>query len=87
MQRDAESAIRFLEAEEDRFELILLDPPYQAGNHASLMKKLPSLVKPGGLVILEHHHKTELADSYDGLNKVREVRAGESCLSFFEAST
>ena len=88
LQRDAESAINFLAAGQDAFELVLLDPPYQADIHDTLLQKIGavSLAKPGGLVILEHHHKMPLADSYSGLAKVREVRVGESCLTFFEAA-
>ncbi len=88
LQRDAESAINFLAGGHEAFDLVLLDPPYRADIHAALIQKIgaAALAKPGGLVILEHHHKTPLADSYAGLAKVREVRAGESCLTFFEAA-
>ena len=88
LQRDAESAIKFLGGGHEAFDLVLLDPPYRADNHAALLQKIgsASLAKPGGLVILEHHHKTPLADTYASLAKVREVRAGESCLTFFESA-
>ena len=88
LQRDAESAINFLAGSHDVFDLVLLDPPYRADIHAALVQKIgaAALAKSGGLVILEHHHKTSLADSYAGLAKVREVRTGESCLTFFEAA-
>jgi 16S rRNA (guanine(966)-N(2))-methyltransferase RsmD len=87
LRREAASAISSLAEREDSFDLVLLDPPYRSHNHASLLQRIgaASLARPGGLVILEHHHKTPLADSYAGLTKVREVRAGESCLSFFQS--
>ena len=88
LRREVVSAIGFLAEQEQTFDIILLDPPYQSDLHASLLQRIgaASLVSHEGLVILEHHHKTALADAYGGLTRVREVRAGESCLSFYSNS-
>jgi 16S rRNA (guanine(966)-N(2))-methyltransferase RsmD len=85
LRREATAAIGFLASREQTFDIILLDPPYRSDLHASLLQRIDaaSLASQGGLVILEHHHKTVLADTYGGLTKMREVRAGESCLSFY----
>ena len=85
LRREARSAIGLLAERRETFDIILLDPPYRSDLHASLLQRIgaASVVKLEGVVILEHHHKTSLADSYAGLTKVREVRAGESSLSFY----
>jgi len=85
LRREARSAIGLLAERQETFDIILLDPPYRSDQHASLLQRIgaASVVKLEGVVILEHHHKTSLADSYAGLTKVREVRAGESSLSFY----
>jgi 16S rRNA (guanine(966)-N(2))-methyltransferase RsmD len=87
LRRETTAAIGFLASREQTFDIIFLDPPYRSDLHAPLLQRIGagSLVSPGGLVIMEHHHKTALADHYGGLTKVREVRAGESCLSFYSA--
>ncbi len=89
VRREARSALALLAERQDRFDLVFLDPPYRSGLQASLVQRigLASLVTPGGQVILEHHHKTDLADAYGGLKNVRQVRAGESCLTFFRLET
>ena len=88
LRREVVSAIGFLAEHEQTFDIILFDPPYQSDLHASLLQRIgaASLVSHQGLVILEHHHKTALADAYGGLTRVREVRAGESRLSFYSNS-
>jgi 16S rRNA G966 N2-methylase RsmD len=43
-----------------------------------------SVLAADGLVVLEHHHKLELSDAVGSLRKVRTVRAGESCLTFYK---
>ena len=84
-RRDVRSALSALAGEEERFDVIFLDPPYRSALHAKSLERLGSLslLRPGGIVVTEHHHKTVLADRYGRLVKHREVRAGESCLTFF----
>lgn len=88
IRRELGAALRSLEAQGQRFDLIFLDPPYRLVTHAALLSRLAALdlLEPGGLVILEHHHKTPLAEAYGSLTRVRKVRAGESVLSFYRAA-
>jgi len=91
LRRDVGAALRALAARGQRFDLIFLDPPYRlypAGAHAELLARLEALglVETGGLVILEHHHKTPLGEVYGSLSRVRQVRAGESVLSFYRSA-
>ncbi len=71
------------------FDLIYFDPPYAAdyemvldciGDHTK------SLLKEDGRVLAEHSRKLDLNTEYGKLRRYRELKQGESCLSFYEAS-
>jgi 16S rRNA (guanine966-N2)-methyltransferase len=73
--------------------LIFLDPPYQANNlYLSTLSTLGRLcgavLTPGGLVIAEHQRKLvqPLAETYGSLKRMRIVEQGDAALSFFQAS-
>ena len=85
LRRDVRSAITVLAEIGEPFQFILLDPPYGSDIHASVLGLIDSrsLLAPDGIVIVEHHHKRALSDEYGKLRRVRQVRAGESCLSFY----
>jgi len=72
--------------EAEPFEVIFYDPPYDTnyevlldyvGEHAA------RLLKAGGVVIVEHHHKNGLKEEFGGLKRYRVVKQGDSCLSFY----
>lgn len=48
-----QSAERFLKTEGKKFQLVFLDPPYNKGLIPPVMDKLPGLLHPGGIVVLE----------------------------------
>lgn len=85
VRREVGAALGALASEDQRFDVVFLDPPYRAGGHGRLLSRLGSLdlLDPGGLLILEHHHKTALEEVYGSLTRIRQVRAGESVLSFY----
>ncbi len=86
LRYEARSALRLLGERSEQFQLILLDPPYRVEIRALVLDQIDrlSLLDDQGTVIVEHHHKTPLADAYGSLKKTRQVRAGESCLTFFQ---
>jgi 16S rRNA (guanine966-N2)-methyltransferase len=57
-----------------RFDLILLDPPYDARGVVEALDASAAHLAPGGLVVLEGH----------ALTRLRDVRSGDSTLTFFE---
>lgn len=85
LRYDARHAIQLLAERGDRFQLILLNPPYRSEGQDSVLEKIEqaSLLVPGGALILEHHHKQLFAESCGRFQKARQVRAGESCLTFY----
>jgi 16S rRNA (guanine966-N2)-methyltransferase len=64
------------------FDIILLDPPYQQLPDA-VLPPTAALLAPGGVVVLEHAQRQPVPDAVGGLTRRRQVRSGNSMLSFF----
>lgn len=64
-----------------RFDLILLDPPYDADNVANALVAAASRLSEGGLLVLERATRRE-PEVPDGLLRVRDVVSGDSTLTF-----
>lgn len=85
LRLEARTALRLLAQRGESFQLILLDPPYGGQDYESVLEQIEqtSLLPSRGVVIVEHHHKRELGETFGRLRRVRRVRAGESCLTFY----
>lgn len=76
---------RFNQADQ-AYDIVFVDPPY----HTEEGKKiLPSLgcgviIRPDGVVVIEHFHKTCLADRIGQLALVKSYRYGDTCLSVYQ---
>jgi len=73
-----------------RFDLVFLDPPYNAGREymaalALLGGTASSLLGHGALVIAEHFRKDRLEDEYGSLRRTRLLQQGDAALSFYAA--
>jgi 16S rRNA (guanine(966)-N(2))-methyltransferase RsmD len=64
------------------FDLIFLDPPYDADPARAARLVRPRL-RRDGLLIIEHRRGRTLPERIDGLALAREVRAGDSALTFY----
>ena len=76
--------------EAEEFDLVFLDPPYDAaGEYNSAMELLGGdlcrLLAPGAFVIAEHRRKQRLEDAYGMLHRTRLLEQGDAALSFFGA--
>lgn len=67
---------------EPAFDVILLDPPYATDTHDAL-QHVGEIVKPDGVVVLEHARKSESPVAPGRLVRTREVRSGDSALTFY----
>lgn len=65
------------------FDLVVCDPPYDWPKPESLLPSSLGLVKPGGLLVVEHHHKTNYVAT-EGWDLHRCEKFGETRLSFFQ---
>jgi 16S rRNA (guanine(966)-N(2))-methyltransferase RsmD len=78
-------------SEEAKFDLVFLDPPYDAAQeYAATLNLLGGAavdrLAPGALVIAEHRRKERLEDRYGKLERTRLLEQGDAALSFFAVS-
>jgi 16S rRNA (guanine966-N2)-methyltransferase len=67
-----------------QFDLIFLDPPYDAAEeYEATLRAAAELLAPEGLVIAEHRRKDKLAESYGRLTRKRLLEQSDAALSFF----
>lgn len=65
-------------------DMVFLDPPYaMEAEYAAVLTLLGA--KPPQLVIAQHDVRLKLEESYGGLKRVRELKQGDNCLSFYQA--
>jgi 16S rRNA (guanine(966)-N(2))-methyltransferase RsmD len=74
-----------------RFDIVFLDPPYEAAEEYALAMGLlgaeaSSLLAEGAVVIAEHRRKQKLEDDYGVLRRVRLLEQGDAALSFYESA-
>jgi 16S rRNA (guanine966-N2)-methyltransferase len=86
-QRDiycAEAAEFLKQNQSNPWDIIFLDPPYQE-DYLRILAILGSakLLNDGGLLIVEHHHKTDLPETIGCLTRTRILKQGDSALSFY----
>ena len=85
-------ALKFLRAAAARsdasWDIVFFDPPY-LGNYQPVLEvfglQTPALLNDHGILIVEHHHKTELPEAIGVIARQRILKQGESALSFYTA--
>jgi 16S rRNA (guanine(966)-N(2))-methyltransferase RsmD len=68
------------------FDIVLMDPPYDAPPGPALAALEP-LVTASGIVVFEHSRRTEVPTEAGRLVRVRQVISGDSVLSLYELGT
>jgi 16S rRNA (guanine(966)-N(2))-methyltransferase RsmD len=76
---------------EQGFDLVFLDPPYDAaqeyaGTLGLLGGAASGTLAPGALVVAEHRRKEKLEDRYGSLKRTRLLEQGDAALSFYGVS-
>ena len=79
------------QVESPKFDIVFLDPPYDAASeYQSTLARLGGdargLLRPGAVVIAEHRRNQKLADSYAELRCTRRLQQGDAALSFYAVS-
>lgn len=69
-------ALGFLQQSTERFDLVFLDPPYDAGLLVPCLEALSGRIAPGGAVLCESDRGTELPDEVGDLYVDRSYRYG-----------
>jgi 16S rRNA (guanine966-N2)-methyltransferase len=86
LARPVEAALKILQQEGRKFDIVFLDPPYrEAELYRVALKQLVAgeLLKPAALVIVEHSRHFPLPEAPDGMEQIRQVRQGDSLLSLY----
>ena len=65
------------------FDIVLLDPPYDA-RPDDVLANAARLMEPGGLLVLEHARRQHSPEAAGTLTRVRHLTSGDSALSFYE---
>jgi 16S rRNA (guanine(966)-N(2))-methyltransferase RsmD len=68
----------------EKWDLVFFDPPYKT-DYLRILGLLGSgkILNDGGLLVAEHHHKTELPETTGNLTRTRILKLGDSSLSFY----
>jgi 16S rRNA (guanine966-N2)-methyltransferase len=84
---DAVRALGMLAAQEERFDLVFLDPPYGVGLVEQTLARLGEgpLTAPAAIVVAQHFTKQPPPDAVGVLGAFRARRFGETTLTFFRA--
>jgi 16S rRNA (guanine(966)-N(2))-methyltransferase RsmD len=86
VEREVNSALRFLESRAAACDFCFLDPPYRKqDDYAQVLGFLSQsrLLQPGSLVIAEHDKHFDPGEEFDALERYRKLRQGDSVLSFY----
>jgi 16S rRNA (guanine(966)-N(2))-methyltransferase RsmD len=72
----------FLKQTDSRWDIIYFDPPYKT-EYLRTLELVERVLNDDGLLIAEHHHKTQLPDTVGKLHRARVLKQGDSALSFY----
>jgi 16S rRNA (guanine966-N2)-methyltransferase len=82
IREGVEQALERLRSTADRFDLVLMDPPYAAAPDP-VLEAAGDVVTDGAVVVLEHAQKRPPPPIAGRLVRTREVMAGDSALAFY----
>lgn len=79
-------AVRQLGAEEKRFEIIFIDPPYSQGWVEKCLEAIQSanLLTPEGLILAEESSRVDLPDALSGYGRIKSYKYGDTALHIFK---
>src|SRR5256885_3256349 len=82
---DAITALKQLSHRDRKFDIVYFDPPYRSNVYLPVLEFLgnSNLLETDGTAIVEHHNKLILPDLVGILRRYRELRQGETYLSFY----
>ncbi len=85
LKEDILKAIKRLSGEGEGFDLIYLDLPYKSPLAGTCLKAVSasSLLKPGGIFMVEHEIKREPPEREGNLLRIRTSRFGDTAISFY----
>jgi 16S rRNA (guanine966-N2)-methyltransferase len=84
LPRDVSRAIGILNQRGERFDLILMDPPYEKGLIRKTLLELNShkIHHKDSILVIEHNRREPLPQNLEGWNLIRQRRMGDTVISF-----
>ena len=84
---DAFKAFDILEQKKEKFNIVLLDPPYYKDMAKKSLIKINDrdILNPPYLIIAEHHKDDILPKELNGITSYRTASYGDVCLTFYKA--
>jgi 16S rRNA (guanine966-N2)-methyltransferase len=70
----------------EAFDIVFVDPPYEAADIGLIVEAAAACVAEGGRLVVEHSRRRPVAASAGRLVRVREVRCGDTMLTFYAAA-
>lgn len=70
-------------ADQPPFDVVLLDPPYDFSDTEAVLDEAATMLRPGGVIVLEHARRREPPSGGAHLDVRRAVAAGDSQLTFY----
>ena len=85
LRGDAWRALARLAAAGLRFDVIYADPPYAGDLAGRTVTAVAAarLLGPGGILLVEHHHKVPVPDLVGSLGRLRTLRHGETAVTLY----
>lgn len=80
---DVFTALEQLARHGERFDLILLDPPYALGLQTKVIERLSPLLAPNGLIMAEAASRSPLPDQIGPFRRADRRTYGDTALEFF----
>jgi len=82
MKGDVGGSIARLAREGARFSIVFLDPPYDAADHAELLRGAARILEPDGILVLEHRSSTRIESlSAASVRPLRTYEYGDTSLT------
>ena len=89
LRRTAEGGGRDWRGGQEPWDIAFFDPPY-AHDYLPVLQSFGeqtgALLRAGGILVVEHHHKNQLKDEVGRLRRWRVLKQGDSALSFYETA-
>ena len=83
---DLKDAVKRLSVQNQKFDVIFMDPPYYENMFIDCLKSIDelNLLKEDGLIVVEHDTKDLFDDSIGRLYKSREKKYGNTTITFYK---
>jgi len=83
---DWKKALKILEKEDHKFDILFFDPPYHEFNYAKIFEYLASgkLLNSESFIALEHYRHIKIEPKEEIFSYHSSIRAGDSCISLFQ---